>query len=186
MHATLCDLMMDLVQNSVEANATEIELTLTQAQGKVEFSVKDNGNGMSKETQDKAVDPFYSDGKKHAHRRVGLGLPFLLQTADAVGGKATILSEEGRGTLIQFCAEAKHVDLPPVGNVASAATMMLSQPLAGDLKIVRSTDVDSYTLTRGMLADVLGDLNDAQNLTLMKTYIESQEENLEKTGTSYE
>ncbi len=182
MHATLCDLMMDLVQNSVEANATEIELTLCESRGTFEFSVKDNGNGMSKETQAKAIDPFYSNGKKHAHRRVGLGLPFLLQTAAATGGRATLDSEEGCGTLIHFCAGAQHVDLPPFGDFASSAAMMFSQPGVTGLRIVRRTEIDSYTLSRKELEETLGDLNDAQNLTLIKTYINSQEENLEKAG----
>ena len=182
MHATLCDLMMDLVQNSVEAHATEIELTLKESHGEFEFSVKDNGNGMSKETQKQATDPFYSDGKKHVHRRVGLGLPFLLQTADAAGGRATITSEEGRGTLIEFCAEAQHMDLPPFGDFASTATLMMTQPGVAHLRIIRRTETDEYTLSHDELADALGDLNDAQNLTWLKTYIESQEENLEKAG----
>jgi hypothetical protein len=181
-HATLCDLMMDLVQNSVEANATEIELNISETSEEFEFSVKDNGKGMSKETQSKAIDPFYSDGEKHAHRRVGLGLPFLLQTAEAAEGHATIESEEGRGTLIHFCAKANHVDLPPAGNVASTAVMMMSLPFVGELRIVRQTECDSYTLSRAELEETLGDLNDAQNLQLMKTYIESQEESLEKAG----
>ncbi len=182
MHATLCDLMMDLVQNSIEAHATEIELTLKESHSTFEFSVKDNGNGMSKETQELATNPFYSDGKKHAHRRVGLGLPFLLQTADAASGRATITSEEGRGTLIEFCAEAQHVDLPPVGDFPSTATLMMSHPGVTHLRIVRRTETDEYTLSHEELAEALGDLNDAQNLILMKTYIESQEENLEKAG----
>jgi len=181
-HATLCDLMMDLVQNSVEAQATEIELTLYESSDKLEFSVKDNGKGMSKEIQKKAIDPFYSDGQKHAHRRVGLGLPFLLQTADAVEGHVTLESEEGRGTLIQFSAEAQHVDLPPRGDFASAAAMMMSQTGTGNLRIVRKAETDSYTVSRQELIDTLGDLNDAQNLKLMKAYFESQEENLKKTG----
>ncbi len=182
MHATLCDLMMDLVQNSVEANATEIELIISESNGAFEFTVKDNGSGMSKEIQKKAVDPFYSDGKKHAHRRVGLGLPFLIQTADAVSGHAILESEEGQGTLIHFRAQAHHVDLPPFGDFTSSAVMMLSQSGATGLRIVRRTDAEEYTLSHKELADALGDLNDAQNLTLMKTYIESQEENLEKAG----
>lgn len=174
--------MMDLVQNSAEANATEIELTLYETSKRLEFSVKDNGKGMSKETQTKAIDPFYSDGEKHAHRRVGLGLPFLLQTADAVGGQVILESEEGQGTLVQFRAEANHVDLPPVGDFISTVAMMMSQPFKGNLRIVRRTDEDSYTLSRDELTEVLGDLNDVQNLQLMKTYIESQEENLKKAG----
>jgi hypothetical protein len=174
--------MMDLIQNSVEANASEIELTIRQTGKEIAFSVKDNGKGMSKEVQAKATDPFYSDGEKHAHRRVGLGLPFLIQTAEAANGQAAIESEEGRGTRIDFTAEADHVDLPPFGDFAAAATMMFSQANGFELRIHRETETDRYTLSRNELEEALGDLNDTQNLTLMKTYIHSQEENLRKAG----
>lgn len=173
---------MDLVQNSVEAGASEIELTVRATDRQIAFSVKDNGKGMSRDVQAKAVDPFYSDGEKHAHRRVGLGLPFLLQTADAVGGRTAIDSEEGRGTLVEFEAEADHVDLPPFGDFAAAATMMISQADGFELRIVRQADNDSYTLSRSELEETLGDLNDTENLMLMKTYIRSQEEDLRKAG----
>ncbi len=182
MHATICDLIMDLVQNSIEAKALEIELVLRESDGKIEFSVKDNGKGMSKEVQAKAVDPFYSDGEKHVHRRVGLGLPFLLQTAEAAEGRAVIESEEGRGTRIDFRAQSTHVDLPPLGDFASAATMMMSQMTGGELRIVRENCGQRYTLLRTELEQTLGDLNETQNLMLMKTYIRSQEENFRKAG----
>ena len=182
MHATLCDLIMDLVQNSVEANASEIELTVQETGLQIAFSVKDNGKGMSKEVLAKAVDPFYSDGEKHAHRRVGLGLPFLIQTAEAANGRADIQSEAGRGTQVDFAAEAHHVDLPPFGDFAAAATMMMSQADGFNLRVTRETDHDSYTLSRSDLEDALGDLTDTQNLMLMKTYIRSQEEDLRKAG----
>jgi hypothetical protein len=174
--------MMDLVQNSIEADATEIELKVMQSQEMFEFSIKDNGKGMSKETQKKAIDPFYSDGLKHAHRRVGLGLPFLLQTADATDGRVIIESEEGRGTQIKFSAEAQHVDLPPQGDFTSAAVMMMSHTATGNLRIVRTVETESYSISRQELTDTVGDLNNPQNLKLMKTYFESQEETLEKAG----
>lgn len=174
--------MMDLVQNSIEADASEIELTIWETAEEIAFSVKDNGKGMSKDVQAKAVDPFYSDGQKHAHRRVGLGLPFLLQTAEAANGQASIESEEGRGTQIAFTAQADHVDLPPFGDFAAAATMMLSQTGKQELRITRQTKTDNYTLSRTELEETLGDLNDTENLMLMRTYINSQEEILRKAG----
>lgn len=182
MHATICDLIMDLVQNSIEAKASDIELTIRESVEQIEFSVKDNGKGMSRKTQEKAIDPFYSDGEKHAHRRVGLGLPFLIQTAEAAEGKATIESEVGRGTTIRFRAKAQHIDLPPFGDFASSATMMMTQMPKGELRIIREAAGDSYTLSRTELEDTLGDLNEADNLTLIKTYIDSQEEDFRKAG----
>lgn len=182
MHATLCDLMMDLVQNSVEAGASEIELTVRESGETIAFSIEDNGSGMSRELQAKAVDPFYSDGRKHAHRRVGLGLPFLIQTAEAANGRAVIESEEGRGTRIDFAAQADHVDLPPFGDFPAAASMMLSQADSFELRIIREAGGESYTVSRSELEETLGDLNDTQNLMLMKTYIRSQEDDLRKAG----
>lgn len=173
---------MDLVQNSVEANASVIELSIRETGSQIAFSVKDNGKGMSKDVQAKAIDPFYSDGEKHAHRRVGLGLPFLIQTAEAASGHAEIQSEEGRGTRIDFTAEADHVDLPPFGDFAAAATMMISQADGFDLRITRDAGDESYTLSRSELEETLGDLNDTENLMLMRTYIRSQEEDLRKAG----
>ena len=182
MHATLCDLMADIVQNSVEANATEIMLSVSEDEGTVAFVVKDNGKGMDSGTKAKAIDPFYSDGVKHPHRRVGLGLPFLFQTAEAAGGRAEIESEPGAGTTIRFYAQADHVDLPPFGGFSTTAAMMLSQMSAGELKIVRERNGGNYSLSRTELDEALGGLQSADSLNLLKTYIASQEDELRKAG----
>jgi len=181
-HATLCDLMMDIIQNSVEAEATVIELTIRETEKHLEFEVRDNGKGMTSETQAKAIDPFYSDGRKHAHRRVGLGLPFLFQTAEAAGGEASLQSQEGTGTVIRFRAAAQHVDLPPFGDFTAAAAMMLTLMPKGELKITRIVHEKDYTISRSELKDALGDLHSAGNLKLLKNYIASQEEDLRKAG----
>ena len=174
--------MTDLIQNSVEADATVIELVIRETEENFEFEVKDNGKGMDSEIQAKAIDPFYSDGCKHAHRRVGLGLPFLFQTAEAAGGKAEIESQEGVGTIIRFCVKAEHVDLPPFGDFAGATAMMLTLLPKGEMKIKRTLNGEGYALSRRELEDVMGDLSRAGNLKLLKTYIASQEEDLRKAG----
>jgi len=181
-HATLCDLMTDIIQNAVEADATRIELTIRETDETVEFEVRDNGKGMNQETQAKAIDPFYSDGRKHMRRRVGLGLPFLFQTAEAAGGRAELESQEGAGTVIRFRAQAQHVDLPPFGDFAGTAAMMLTLLPKGDLTITKTRNSEGYSFCRSELQDVLGDLNCAENLRLLKTYIASQEEDLRKAG----
>ncbi len=181
MHATLCDLMTDLVQNSVEADAAEIRLIFREQAEWIEFEIKDNGRGMSSTIQANAVDPFYTDGRKHAHRRVGLGLPFLMQTATATGGEAVIESEEGRGTRIRFRAPAAHVDLPPVGDFSGAAVQMLTLA-QGELSLRRERGSCAYTLSRNELNEILGGLEDAGSLKLLRTYLDSQEEDLRKAG----
>lgn len=182
MHATLCDLMMDMIQNAVEAEALVIELTIRETEKYFEFEVRDNGRGMNSEIQTKAVDPFYSDERKHIHRRTGLGLPFLFQTAESAGGEAAIESQEGLGTVIRFRAQAQHMDLPPLGDFAGTAAMMLTLQPKGETKITKLMNGKGYTISRGELEEATGNLCSAGNLKLLRNYIASQEEDLRKAG----
>jgi len=91
MYFNLADLVTDITQNGAESGASIVELHICEtvdASGKEEFrfTVKDNGKGMTNEELKAAQDPFVTDGIKHPHRKVGLGLPFLIQTAESTGG----------------------------------------------------------------------------------------------------
>ena len=54
MHATLCDLITDLVQNSIEAGASEINLKVEETKTNLNVVIADNGKGMSAEILEKA------------------------------------------------------------------------------------------------------------------------------------
>ena len=58
MHATICDLISDLVQNSIEAGSSEITLNVEETQKNLNVVITDNGKGMSAETLEKPKDPF--------------------------------------------------------------------------------------------------------------------------------
>jgi hypothetical protein len=178
MHATICDMITDLVQNSIEANAKEITLNVEETKTNLNVVIADNGKGMNAETLEKAKDPFYSDGQKHKHRKVGLGLPFLFQTAEMTGGTAMIESEEGAGTTVTFNVDPANVDLPQFGNFTTAAVTLMTYGFEGNLKIERSVNGKRYTVNKDELIDALGDLNDTENLILLKEFITSQEEEL--------
>ena len=94
MHFTLADLITDITQNACESGASLIELEIRETGSEFRFVVKDNGKGMTKEELGRALDPFVTDGVKHPHRKVGLGLPFLMQTAEQSGGGWDVQSEE--------------------------------------------------------------------------------------------
>ena len=102
MHATLCDMITDLVHNAMEADASEIRLNVEETDSNLNVVIADNGRGMDMATLEKAKDPFYTDGRKHRHRKVGLGLPFLFQTCELTGGSAGIESKPGKGTTVTF------------------------------------------------------------------------------------
>lgn len=175
MHATLCDLITDLVQNSIEACATEITLDIEETSKNLNIKIVDNGKGMSAAVLEKAKDPFYSDGEKHKHRKVGLGLPFLLQTAEMTDGTVEIESKEGEGTTLTLCLDPSHLDLPMFGNFSTAAVTLMTYGFDGNLTVHRSVHGNEYSISKAELTDVLGDLNDIESLTLLKQFIETNE-----------
>ena len=178
MHATLCDLITDLTQNSFEANASEVTLNIEETEKNLTVVIADNGKGMSAQTLEKAKDPFYSDGLKHKHRKVGLGLPFLFQTSEMTGGTASIDSEEGIGTTVTFNLDPANVDLPMFGNFPTAAVTLMTYGFQGNLTIEHSKNGKSYSISKNELIEALGDLNDLESLILLKQFIEGNEEEI--------
>lgn len=180
MHASICDQLHDIVQNSIEAGARLVEVDWHETRDWQEITVADDGCGMKAEVQAHALDPFYTDGRKHIQRRVGLGLAFLRQMVEETGGQWQLASEPGKGTVIRFRLERAHVDVPPTGDIVGALTGLMAFSGDYDLTVQRRCEGGAYRLSRDELRDVLGDLDSATSLTMMRDYIASQEEALQK------
>ncbi|MBN2685445.1 MAG: ATP-binding protein [Pontiellaceae bacterium] len=178
MHATLCDMITDLVHNSIEAGAKKITLEVEEADSNLNVVIADNGKGMNAETLKKAQDPFYTDGLKHKHRKVGLGLAFLYQTVEMTDGTAAISSQEGEGTTVTFNLNPAHIDLPEFGNFVQTAVGLISYDFDGDLTIKHTVNKKSYTTNKAELTEVLGDLNEMESLILLRQFIEENEKDI--------
>lgn len=178
MHASICDFILDITQNSIEANASVIEVAITTGDEKLELIVTDNGKGMTEQQLRKAFDPFYSEEGKHNHRKVGLGLPFLKQAVEATEGSLDIHSEPGRGTKLTARFQTNHFDAPPFGNLPSTMMALMSFPGEFELTLKRSCQGETYEVTRSDLIDALGELCEVGSLSLGKQYIESLENEL--------
>jgi anti-sigma regulatory factor (Ser/Thr protein kinase) len=182
MHASLADILADLTQNSVEAGAGRITVSFSEKSDEIRFSVLDDGKGMDEGTLAKALDPFWSDGIKHPGRRVGLGIPFLRQTADQCGGRVEITSTPGKGTRVEAIFPADNVDLPPVGNLVLLWVQCLSFDGSYGMEIHRRREFDgredTYRIDRDQMIEALGGLEDVGALGLLKEYIVSLEESL--------
>ncbi|MGL4368765.1 MAG: ATP-binding protein, partial [Spirochaetota bacterium] len=76
MHHSVCDFLLDIVQNSIEAGSGVITVDLVEKKGILSVCVGDDGKGMDAETLSRVCDPFCTDGVKHEKRSIGLGLPF--------------------------------------------------------------------------------------------------------------
>ena len=184
MHAEIADFLVDCLQNSVEAKASKVILNYTEYVGdRIEVEIIDNGCGMSPETLKKATDPFFTDGTKHVKRKVGLGIPFLMQAVSLSGGKFNVDSKVGKGTKFSFSFDLKNIDTPPQGNLSAAVlqTMMFDGDFEFEFnrKRIRDGKESGYTVLRTELIDALGgDLSDASSIKLAKDFLRSQEEDL--------
>ena len=183
MHFSLSDMVLDLLQNSVEAGSSLINMDILQSSEGLGVCLQDNGKGMSKEELERAKDPFYSDGNKHKERRVGLGLPFLIQTVEQTDGRFEILSEKNRGTRLNIWFNSQHLDTPPEGDWPGLFLQGFCFDGTYELIIsrkikTRDNQEEGYILQRTELQDVLGDFTDSAALLLLRDYIRSQEEDL--------
>jgi hypothetical protein len=113
---TLSDHILDIVQNSIRANATLIEVMVEENKKSdlCILRIKDNGCGMNKEMLEKATNPFFTT---RTTRKVGLGLSLLKQNAEMANGKFGIQSEINGGTEVEATFQYSNVDRPELGDV---------------------------------------------------------------------
>jgi len=136
---------------------------------------------MTREELSRVTDPFVTDGVKHPHRKVGLGLPFLLQTAEQSGGGCNLDSEKGRGTTVTAWFDTGNIDMPPEGDVPGMFRSVFMFRGPKDIVVRRFRDRAGmppldYEVRRTELEDALGSLEDTESLILLGRYLRSLEE----------
>jgi hypothetical protein len=116
--------ILDALQNSVEAGASKVKLTIEEDMiaDRLTIMIEDNGRGMDRETVKKVVDPFYTT---RTTRRVGLGLPFFAAATEQAGGSLTLKSELGKGTRISATFKHSHIDRAPLGDICGSLLVFL-------------------------------------------------------------
>jgi anti-sigma regulatory factor (Ser/Thr protein kinase) len=120
--------ILDIAENSVAANASKIEITISENKEKDLLSIEiiDNGVGMDKETLEKALDPFYTS---KTVRRFGFGLSLLSEAAKAANGHFSLQSKKGEGTIIKADFRRSHIDRQPLGNIGQTLiTLIIGNP----------------------------------------------------------
>ncbi|MBU5450340.1 ATP-binding protein [Acetivibrio sp. MSJd-27] len=117
--------ILDIIQNSVNAGASIIEIEIEEEEKEdiFRFSVKDNGCGMSADFLRKVKDPFTTT---RTTRKTGLGIPLLEAAAVQCGGRLDIVSEPGKGTAVTAVFQNSHIDRAPLGDMAQTMVTVIS------------------------------------------------------------
>ena len=71
--------ILDIVENSVKAEATLTEIKIEETETELTLTICDDGCGMSEETLLAVTNPFYTT---RTTRSVGLGIPLLIMSAE--------------------------------------------------------------------------------------------------------
>ena len=110
----LTNALANLLDNALKYgpdNAT-IEIRLNNANGKALISVHDHGIGIAMADQDTIFERFYRvhTGNVHNVKGFGLGLHYVKQIAKEHGGKVTVQSELGSGSVFTLMLPLERQD----------------------------------------------------------------------------
>lgn len=117
--------ILDIVQNSLAAQAKNIRITIIEdsQEDRMLVKIEDDGRGMDQETVKKALDPFYTT---RTTRKVGLGLSLLQANTQACEGHLEVESKLGKGTIVYAVFRLSHIDRPPLGDMGSTLVTLIS------------------------------------------------------------
>jgi len=139
--------ILDLAENSLNAGADDIIITLVTKGDRKILVICDNGKGLTGIEPRQALSPFYTT---RTTRRVGFGLGLLEQLTRLCEGWVKVVPAKPHGLIVISVFAANHWDLPPDGDMASSViTLLLTNPqcrfriIYGTEKLIR---IDSNDL----------------------------------------
>jgi len=146
--------MMDIIQNSISAKATTIEISVLANHNDdlLEIKIKDNGCGMKKDFADNVTDPFVTT---RTTRKIGLGIPMMKESAIAAGGSFNISSDESKGTTIIADFKISNIDRIPLGDVAETVSEVIMAKPDIRYKLDIKSNKDIYEFDTDKIKEVL-------------------------------
>lgn len=168
--------ILDIVQNSISAGATRVTLTVDEAPGAdlLTIVIGDNGKGMTPEQVCRLSDPFFTS---RTTRKVGMGIPLLMDSARQSGGDVRIESEPGKGTEVTAVFGYSNIDRPPLGDVANALMLLVSSNPALDFLFTYRYNGDEYLFDTVDVREILGD-DALKDLTIIRNLEEMIKDNM--------
>lgn len=174
--------IMDIVQNSISANANMIEVIIVENPHSNDYSlyIHDNGKGMSEEVLQNVSDPYYTT---RTTRKVGLGIPLLKQNTERTGGIFNITSAIGKGTSVEAHFIYNNIDRLPIGDIAGTMAMLASANPKLDFVYKHTTAKETYVFDTREVKEALDGVPISE-LAVVKYLKEMINENLNEIEIS--
>jgi hypothetical protein len=149
--------VLDIVQNSITAKATQIEILVAEdvESDHLIIEITDNGTGMDEQTLNTVADPFFTTRNT---RKVGMGISLFRQAAERCNGSLTIHSQLNKGTTLKVIMRITHIDKQPMGDIAGVISLMVSANPAIDFIYQHKTGKGSYLFNSKEIKQVLEDI----------------------------
>jgi len=149
--------LMDLAQNSIQAGAGQVGISLALDEtGKLTLVIRDDGCGMSAELLDQVHSPFVTG---RTTRKVGMGIPLAQNNAASTGGGLEIRSAPGQGTELTLTYFTRHIDCPPLGDLAqTVAALILANPKCPEFRVSLTSQRGERALDTRELKQALGEV----------------------------
>ena len=167
--------VLDIAQNSIKAGAALVRITFVVSEVKMlTITVADDGCGMSPAFLQKVTDPFITT---RTTRRVGLGIPMLLQSAELCGGSLALQSQEGEGTTLIATFDLTHIDCAPMGEMCDTLlTLVMLNPDKPDFVFEADSPQSTALFDTRQVREALGEipLNEPDIVAWMKASIEEE------------
>jgi hypothetical protein len=151
---TISDHILDLLQNSVRANATLIEIIVDENKKNdiCTVIIKDNGCGMNEDILKIAANPFFTSRDT---RKIGLGLSLFKQNAEKTNGSFCIQSEVNKGTEVKAVFQLSHFDKPPLGEIWDTYLFTLMGNENIELNYRHKTEIGNFSICSAEIIEML-------------------------------
>jgi len=177
--------LLDLAQNSVTAGASLVRIEIrVDGAGWLTMILEDDGKGMSPEFLATVKSPFTTS---RTTRKVGLGIPMMLENAEKAGGTMDIESEQGKGTRMTVTMDTKNIDCLPLGDLSGTIlSLVLAYPEKPDFvfhgeSVKGACDFDTREIRAALGPDV--PLNEPEVAAWMQAALNEEIEPIFGGGT---
>ena len=171
--------VLDIAQNSITAEASLITVEVIEdtALHTLSIDIIDNGKGMSEEQLLSVRDPFFTT---RTTRKVGMGIPLFKLAAEQTGGRFSINSALGKGTVVNAVFKTDSVDFTPLGDMTSTVIMLVTMNTDRDFVYRHTLDGNEFTFDTREIKQILGDvpLDSPEISAWLREYIDENITNL--------